>query len=148
MQKIILCIMMCFAIHANAAIEVLQFQSREQEKTYHQLIEQLRCPQCQNNNIADSNATIATDMRAKVFELLQQGKSKQDIIDYMVLRYGNFVTYDPPLTPSTVILWLLPIILLLIGLGLFFKRTPPKRRTEPLDHSRLAQVLHSDKEQK
>lgn len=105
-----------FSINAFAAIDALNFSSPQQEDDYHALTQELRCPQCQNNNIADSNAVIAVDMRGKVFELLQEGKSKQDVVQYMVDRYGNFVTYDPPLTAVTVILWVAPFALILFGL--------------------------------
>ncbi|MFD0966892.1 cytochrome c-type biogenesis protein [Seminibacterium arietis] len=113
---------------AFAAIEALNFSSIQQEKDYHSLTQELRCPQCQNNNIADSNATIAVDMRAKVFELLQQGKSKEDIVKYMVERYGYFVTYDPPITIATIILWLAPILLVLIGFLVIFGRKSQARK--------------------
>ena len=85
------------SVSATASIDALNFDSPEQEKDYHQLTQELRCPQCQNNNIADSNATIAVDMRGKVFELLQEGKNRNEVVDYMIQRYGNFVTYDPPM---------------------------------------------------
>ncbi|MDU8924644.1 cytochrome c-type biogenesis protein [Pasteurellaceae bacterium LIM206] len=98
-----------------AAIDTFNFASPQQESDYHSLTESLRCPQCQNNSIADSNATIAVDMRAKVFELLEEGKSKQDVVNYMVERYGNFVTYDPPLTVATVFLWVIPALCILGG---------------------------------
>ena len=97
------------SISATASIDALNFASPEQEKDYHQLTQELRCPQCQNNNIADSNATIAVDMRGKVFELLQEGKKRSEVVDYMIQRYGNFVTYDPPMTTSTIVLWIAPI---------------------------------------
>lgn len=97
------------SVSATAAIDALNFASPEQEKDYHQLTQELRCPQCQNNNIADSNATIAVDMRGKVFELLQEGKNRHEVVDYMIQRYGNFVTYDPPMTTSTIVLWIAPI---------------------------------------
>ena len=112
------------SVSAWASIDVLNFTSPEQEKEYQQLTQELRCPQCQNNNIADSNATIAVDMRAKVFELLQEGKSKQQVVDYMVQRYGNFVTYDPPLTAATIMLWVLPLLLVLFGIVLVLRRRP------------------------
>ena len=70
------------SISATASIDALNFASPEQEKDYHQLTPELRCPQCQNNNIADSNATIAVDMRGKVFELLQEGKKRSEVVDY------------------------------------------------------------------
>lgn len=113
--------LMLLAGLATAAGDLYAFRSPQQEQQFHRLTRQLRCPKCQNNSIADSGSIIAADMRQKVYELLQQGKSEQQIIDYMVARYGNFVTYDPPLTPSTVILWLGPILLLLIGLGIVMR---------------------------
>ena len=111
-----------FSVSASAAIDALNFSSPQQEDDYHELTQELRCPQCQNNNIADSNAVIAVDMRGKVFELLQEGKSKQDVVQYMVDRYGNFVTYDPPLTPVTMILWGAPILFILLGVLVLFRR--------------------------
>ena len=99
-----------FSVTAFGAIDALNFSSSQQENDYHSLTQELRCPQCQNNNIADSNATIAVDMRGKVFELLQEGKSREEVVKYMVDRYGNFVTYDPP------------IILILFGVLFVFRR--------------------------
>lgn len=125
MKKILFFLTALFcSVSAWASIDVLNFTSPDQEKEYQQLTQELRCPQCQNNNIADSNATIAVDMRAKVFELLQEGKSKQQVVDYMVQRYGNFVTYDPPLTAATIMLWGLPLLLVLFGIALVLRRRP------------------------
>lgn len=116
MQKIMTFLTaLLFSCPGFTAIDALNFQSARQEEDYHMLTQELRCPQCQNNNIADSNAQIAVDMRAKVFELLREGKSKQDIVDYMVERYGNFVTYNPPLTPATALLWVLPCAFVVLG---------------------------------
>ncbi|EIW9930333.1 cytochrome c-type biogenesis protein CcmH [Salmonella enterica] len=100
---------------ARATTDVMPFKDEAQEQQFRQLTEQLRCPKCQNNSIADSNAMIATDMRRRVYDLMQEGKSRQEIIDYMVARYGNFVTYDPPLTPLTVLLWVLPLAAIVAG---------------------------------
>ena len=123
MKKILFFLTALFcSVSAWASIDVLNFTSPDQEKEYQQLTQELRCPQCQNNNIADSNATIAVDMRAKVFELLQEGKSKQQVVNYMVQRYGNFVTYDPPLTAATIMLWVLPLLLVLFGIALVLRR--------------------------
>ncbi|QGM81619.1 cytochrome c-type biogenesis protein [Otariodibacter oris] len=136
-----------------ASIEVLEFDTPQQESDYLALIQELRCPQCQNNNIADSNATIATDMRNKALELLKQGKSKSDVVDYMVERYGNFVTYDPPLTLATIFLWLTPVLLLILGLGIILmgKRnrsqavSSSSQNAKTLDQDRLNAIL-KDKE--
>ena len=108
-------LMLVISGSALATIDVMQFKDEAQEQQFRQLTEQLRCPKCQNNSIADSNSMIATDLRQKVYELMQEGKSQKEIVDYMVARYGNFVTYDPPLTPLTVLLWVMPVVA--IGLG-------------------------------
>ncbi|QLB12512.1 cytochrome c-type biogenesis protein CcmH [Bisgaardia hudsonensis] len=105
-----------FTSFSFAAIEALNFKSIQQEEDYHSLTQALRCPQCQNNSIADSNASISVDMRAKVFELLEAGKTKEEITQYMIDRYGNFITYDPPITIATSLLWIIPIILILLGI--------------------------------
>ncbi|MBN6063186.1 cytochrome c-type biogenesis protein CcmH [Aggregatibacter actinomycetemcomitans] len=133
-----------FSINAFAAIDALNFSSPQQEADYHALTQELRCPQCQNNNIADSNAAIAVDMRAKVFELLQEGKSKQDVVQYMVDRYGNFVTYDPPLTVATLVLWVAPFALILFGLVWLFGR----KRTMSSGADAMPQALSEAQQQR
>lgn len=152
MQSLKLLLVLLFSLPAWAAIETYQFSSPQQEETYQQLTRQLRCPQCQNNNIADSNATISNDMRAKVYELLQQGKNKQEVVDYMVQRYGNFVTYDPPLTLSTLFLWLIPAALLLLGVIVLFRRKPQAQNKNnnnlALDQQRLNSILQADHKEK
>ena len=141
-----------FSSVAFSSIDALNFSSPQQESDYHQLTQSLRCPQCQNNNIADSNATIAVDMRGKVFELLQEGKSKNDVVDYMVARYGNFVTYDPPMTASTLVLWIAPLLLVLLGGGFLLRRKPKAQsavKSQDVltdeDNARLAELLNKDK---
>lgn len=141
-----------FSSVAFSAIDALNFSSPQQESDYHQLTQSLRCPQCQNNNIADSNATIAVDMRGKVFELLQEGKSKNDVVDYMVVRYGNFVTYDPPMTASTLVLWIAPLLLVLLGVVFLLRRKPKAQsavKSQDVltdeDNTRLAELLNKDK---
>ena len=141
-----------FSSVAFSSIDALNFSSPQQESDYHQLTQSLRCPQCQNNNIADSNATIAVDMRGKVFELLQEGKSKNDVVDYMVARYGNFVTYDPPMTASTLVLWIAPLLLVLLGVVFLLRRKPKTQsavKSQDVltdeDNARLAELLNKDK---
>lgn len=141
-----------FSSVAFSSIDALNFSSPQQESDYHQLTQSLRCPQCQNNNIADSNATIAVDMRGKVFELLQEGKSKNDVVDYMVARYGNFVTYDPPMTASTLVLWIAPLLLVLLGVVFLLKHKPKAQsavKSQDVltdeDNARLAELLNKDK---
>lgn len=104
-----------------AAEEILPFADPKQQALFRELTHELRCPKCQNQNIADSNAVVAVDMRNKTYELVQQGQDKTQVIEYMKLRYGDFVHYQPPLQFSTIWLWLLPALLVL-GMGLFVLR--------------------------
>ncbi len=115
---------------AATSTDAWRFDNEAQEQQFRELTTQLRCPKCQNNSIADSNSMIASDMRQKVYELMLQGQSKQQVVDYMVNRYGYFVTYEPPLTPFTVLLWLLPALFLVAGIGIIVLRTRRATRTE------------------
>lgn len=123
-------LMLVISGSALATIDVMQFKDEAQEQQFRQLTEQLRCPKCQNNSIADSNSMIATDLRQKVYELMQEGKSQKEIVDYMVARYGNFVTYDPPLTPLTVLLWGMPVVAIGLGGWIIFARTRRRVRVK------------------
>ncbi|MDT4292128.1 cytochrome c-type biogenesis protein [Methylomonas sp. MO1] len=102
---------------ARADIEYRDFKQPEQEQAYQTLISELRCLVCQNQTIADSNADLAKDLRRQVYEMLQQGKSRQDIVDFMTDRYGDFVMYKPALSLKTMLLWLGPVLFLVIGLA-------------------------------
>ncbi|MBU2712521.1 cytochrome c-type biogenesis protein [Zooshikella harenae] len=99
-----------------AAIDTYEFSSDQQRERFQVLTEELRCPKCQNQNIADSNAPIAVDLRRKIYTMLQVGESDKAIIDFMQSRYGDFVLYNPPWDHRTWLLWSLPFILLTVGL--------------------------------
>lgn len=94
-----------------AAFDPVQFDAPELETRYRHLIAELRCLVCQNQNIADSDAELAGDLRRQVHEMLQRGETDAAIIDYMVQRYGDFVLYKPPLRPATALLWGAPVLL-------------------------------------
>ncbi|ECJ2543999.1 cytochrome c-type biogenesis protein CcmH [Salmonella enterica subsp. arizonae] len=126
---------------ALATINVMPFKDEAQEQQFRQLTEQLRCPKCQNNSIADSGSMIATDLRQKVYELIQEGKSNKEIVDYMVARYGNFVTYDPPLTPLTILLWVLPAAAVGAGGWIIFARS---RRRVRLKQEEFSDAVPAD----
>ena len=102
------------------AVDYHQLSDPEQQKNYETLISELRCLVCQNQTIADSNAELAADLRRQVYEMLQQGKTKQEIADFMTARYGDFVLYNPPFKAKTGILWIAPMAFLLIGLIVVF----------------------------
>jgi cytochrome c-type biogenesis protein CcmH len=98
------------------------FEDPNDRKTFLKLTAELRCPMCQNQNIADSDAMIAHDMRRKVYQLMLQGSSEQQVIDYMKARYGDFVHYQPPVTPVTIWLWALPVLFAFVMMGVFLMR--------------------------
>ena len=98
---------------AQAVIETYEFSNVSLEQRYKQLSAELRCPKCQNQNIADSNAPIAQDLRKLLYKQLEAGASDEEILDYMVSRYGEFVRYKPRFSGVTLMLWLMPVGLLL-----------------------------------
>lgn len=143
-------LMALLSFQALAAIDTYPFKNEAQEQQFRQLTAQLRCPKCQNNSIADSNSMIAADMRKKVWQLMEEGQSNQQITDYMVARYGNFVTYEPPVTLATLILWLLPACFVLGGALVIFRlsrRPRAARETElsPHEQARLQALLDENK---
>lgn len=106
------------SVASYAAIDVYDFDSVQQEAQYRGLIEELRCPKCQNQNLAGSDAPIAQDLKQKTYDMIKDGRSDSEIRAYMQDRYGDFISYKPPVRPSTWILWFFPpllLILLLIG---------------------------------
>jgi cytochrome c-type biogenesis protein CcmH len=109
-----------FFSSAYAAIEVYQFDSPEKTERFRRLTEELRCPKCQNQNIADSNAEIAQDLRVKLQQMLTANKTDDDIVQYMIDRYGDFVLYEPRVTLQTYLLWFGPYLLLGIALLIVF----------------------------
>jgi len=129
-QHLILAILgMLLTLSVQARVEVLSFDTPEHEERYNKLIAELRCLVCQNQNLADSNAELAVDLRRKTYEMVKQDKSEKEIAGYMVERYGEFVLYRPPLNSNTLLLWGGPFIILLIGFSLLV-RTIRRRRVE------------------
>ncbi len=101
---------------SSYAVDTRQLSDPKQQEIYETLTSELRCLVCQNQTIADSNAELAADLRRQVYEMLQQGKSRQEIIQFMTDRYGDFVLYKPPFKGKTSVLWIAPVIFLLMGL--------------------------------
>jgi cytochrome c-type biogenesis protein CcmH len=136
---------------ASFAIDDHQLADPQQQKAYELIISELRCLVCQNQTIADSNAELAGDLRRQVFEMLQQGKSKDDIVQFMTDRYGDFVLYNPPLKSKTALLWLGPIAFLIIGLAMvaWFIRRKKQAATIVIDkgkQEKIHQLLFENKE--
>jgi len=139
---------------SQAAIDAFEFDSPAQAQQYRELIEELRCPKCQNQNIADSNAPLAEDLRQKVYEMIQTGRGNTEIKDYMVQRYGDFVTYRPPIKPLTWPLWFGPMGgMLIVGLALavWIRRRGRQVEADALseqERARLRAVLNASTETK
>ncbi len=108
-------VMLLFSAPLYAKVETRDFANQQMEDDYNVLISELRCLVCQNQNLADSNAELAQDMRSKVFKMLGEGKQKDEIVDYMVQRYGDFVMYRPPVKSSTFLLWFGPLIFFVVA---------------------------------
>lgn len=122
MKRLLFVITLFIAFSACSAEDNFAFDTPAQRAQFLSLTAELRCPMCQNQNIADSDAMIAHDMRRKVYALLKEGKSEQEVIDFMKARYGDFVHYQPPVTIATMWLWAAPV--LFVVFALFFCSTP------------------------
>ncbi|WLP95245.1 cytochrome c-type biogenesis protein CcmH [Psychrobacter sp. M13] len=118
-----------FSVTAYAAIDVYEFDSVQQEAQYRGLIEELRCPKCQNQNLAGSDAPIAQDLKQKTYDLVRDNRSDGEIRDYMQERYGDFISYKPPVRPSTWILWFFPPLLLVVLIGGWFWQSRRRQLT-------------------
>jgi cytochrome c-type biogenesis protein CcmH len=120
MTRWLLALLLAFAPLAAMAQAVvdpapLQFQDRAEETRFHALVSELRCVMCQNQSLADSNAQIAHDLRREVLQLMRQGKTDEQVKQFLVARYGEFVLYKPRIEAKTWLLWFGPALLLLAG---------------------------------
>ncbi|MGB3391879.1 MAG: cytochrome c-type biogenesis protein [Stenotrophomonas sp.] len=113
----------------------LQYRDRAEEARFHALTAELRCVQCQNQSLADSNAQIAHDLRREVLVLMHEGRSDAEIKQFLVDRYGEFVLYRPRMQGSTLLLWLTPGVLLLAGAVLLVVQVRKRRQGAPLSTS-------------
>lgn len=130
--------------NAIAGVEIQKFENEQQQTQYKKLIDELRCLVCQNQNLADSDAELAQDLRKKVAQMLVDGKSEEEIIDYMVARYGDFVLYRPPFKSKTLLLWLGPFVLLMSGVVVLMKVVRKQKKTvmQELDKQDKEKIRH------
>jgi cytochrome c-type biogenesis protein CcmH len=126
-----------FAHSAIANDEPVQFNNESQEHRYYDLIDEIRCLVCQNQSLADSNAELAQDLRKEVYEMIISGKQDEEIHQFLVERYGDFVLYRPPLKQNTWLLWFGPFLLLIIAVifALIIIRKQSKANTIKTDIS-------------
>jgi len=143
-------------LQATATLESFKFADDAAEQHFKDLIAELRCLVCQNQSLADSDAELAHDLRAEVYEMVQAGKSDKEITDYLVARYGDFVLYNPPVKPSTYLLWFGPFALMLLAGVLLLrsvrrqKQVASKTEISADDRKRLDDLLgvHENREPK
>jgi cytochrome c-type biogenesis protein CcmH len=126
----------------------LEFSDPAQEERFKDLVEEIRCLVCQNQSLADSRAELAQDLRQEIYRMVIAGDSNEDIVNYLVARYGDFVLYRPPLKPTTYLLWLGPVIFLVFA-ALFAITTIRKKKYTELSvkEQELASQLLSDNEE-
>jgi len=125
---------LCFLLFTpplQAAIESYEFESTQMEADYYRLVRELRCLVCQNQNLAGSNADLAKDLRRQTYELLAQGKTPDQVAQYMVDRYGDFVLYRPRLKRDTLLLWFGPFVMLVLVLWLVIRAMRKKQNLVP-----------------
>ena len=138
MRLLFIALFFGWSLNVNAVIETYEFETPELRARYHVFVEELRCPKCQNQNLADSNAGVAADLRREVHRLLHDGLSDQEIYDFMVARYGEFVLYRPKTSGVTLYLWLAPLLMLVLALVvvmLIVKRSQQTSHKEILDNN-------------
>ncbi|MDX1589058.1 MAG: cytochrome c-type biogenesis protein [Oleiphilaceae bacterium] len=117
MRRILMgCLLMLLALPALSQLQTNELSDPEKQRRYQELTRELRCPLCQNESIAESDAPIANDMRRDVHRRLEAGQSDEEIVQALVARFGEFVRYSPRVTPATWALWFGPFVLVLVGL--------------------------------
>ena len=140
---------MCFLLFTpplQAAIESYEFETNQMEADYYRLVSELRCLVCQNQNLAGSNADLAKDLRRQTYELLTQGNTPDQVVQYMIDRYGDFVLYRPRLKRDTLLLWFGPFVMLVLVLWLVIREMRKKQKLVPpnADALQRARQLLSD----
>lgn len=150
-QAFMLLLALAWSAAAPAAISVYDFPDAQQEHRFKHLINELRCLVCQNQSLAESNAGLAQDLRQEVYEMVSSGKNDDQILKFLVDRYGDFVLYRPPVEATTYLLWFGPFLVLLVGLVILIRTV---RRRAALatgtlsaeEQQRLHQVLDQPKD--
>jgi cytochrome c-type biogenesis protein CcmH len=141
-----------------ASAEIVPFSDESLRPRYQQLIEELRCPKCQNQNLADSNSPISQDLREQVRRLLEEGLTDAEIKEYLKSRYSEFILYRPEVNQNTWLLWAAPVLFLIIGILVLYRLyfnsaasaravTPEKNGLDSHNQQRLDELLQENRDQ-
>ena len=140
MKRIVILLLAAFAAPAALAIDQdVRFTDPEMQARYENLISEVRCLQCQNQSIKDSNVTLAADLRREIARMILEGQSDEQIAEFLVTRYGEFALYRPRTTGKTLALWLAPFMLVLLG-GIALVRVVRHRMSLPIDDEPSAEA--------
>ncbi len=152
MRLLWLLVVTLLSVSAYGVIETYEFDTDLQRQRYNAFVEELRCPKCQNQNLSGSDSAIAVDLRRQVHNMIMDGKSDMEITQYMVDRYGDFILYKPRFSGASLALWLTPLVLLGIGVGVWLTMSVRRNVSQPapttLDdaqRARLESLLEDDK---
>ena len=137
---LVFCCVLLFALPAAAIDTDKAFDDPVLQARYEKLIEEVRCLKCQNQNIRDSNAFLASDLRREIRRMLAEGMSDDEIFDFLVARYGEFALYRPRMQGKTLVLWLAPLLLLVAGGGTLFVILR-RRMSMPIDDDSLENTV-------
>lgn len=130
MYRMGIAICLFFLLTASFAETLYPFENRKQEAQFQHLLRELRCLVCQNQDLADSNAELAKDLRNEVYHLVTTGKSDIEITNYLTARYGDFILFNPPIKTLTWMLWFGPVLFMVLGLWVFWLTCLKRRRNE------------------
>jgi cytochrome c-type biogenesis protein CcmH len=140
MKRVVILLLAVFAAPAALAIDQdIRFTDPEMQARYEKLISEVRCLQCQNQSIKDSNVTLAADLRREIARMIQEGQTDEEIADFLVTRYGEFALYRPRATGKTLALWLAPFLLVILG-GVALVRVVRHRMSLPIDDEPSAEA--------
>jgi len=155
MKKLLSALTLCsilgtVPLQAGVTLEEFKFDTRAEEQHFKEFIEEFRCLVCQNQSLANSDAELAHDLRAEIYDLIQTGKTDGEIVEFLVARYGDFVLYNPPVKPSTWLIWFGPFVLLVIAAYLLLRSVRHQQKVPDTgitaeDRKRLNTILGSTK---
>ena len=141
-------LLLLFSFCAGAAEGPLGFDEPAKQQRFQGLVDEIRCLVCQNQSLADSNADLARDLRLQIHRMVEEGMSNEEILDFLVTRYGDFVLYRPPLKATTLLLWFGPFLLLLGGLAAVYLIVKSRRAGEvtltPDEQAALSRIMDED----